>query len=111
MQRARPCRQRPTTTAHGTELTAEAHQTSKPRTLQRPQNAPGACFRPELGHLCRIASRFRAETGHRDIYRLFNTASVHHENFYENQMVTQKIDEALQDVELQPEKLESIVSS
>ena len=62
-------------------------------------------------HLHRIASRLRAETGDRDIYRLFNTASVLHENFYEDQMVAQDIDEALQDVERLLEKLEAIMQS
>ena len=36
-------------------------------------------------HLHQIASRLRAEVGDRDIYRLFNTASTLHENFYECQ--------------------------
>ena len=35
-------------------------------------------------HLHQIASRLRDETGDSDIYRLFNTASVLLENFYEN---------------------------
>ena len=61
-------------------------------------------------HLHRIASRLRAETGDRDIYRVFNTAGALHENFYENQMAAHDIDEALQDVERLVDKLEAILS-
>ena len=60
-------------------------------------------------HLHRIASRLRAETGDRDIYRVFNTAGALHENFYENQMAVQDIDEALQDIERLLDKLEAIL--
>ena len=61
-------------------------------------------------HLHQIASRLRAEVGDRDIYRLFNTASALHENFYENQMTARDIAEALEDVEGLLEKLEHIMS-
>ena len=62
-------------------------------------------------HLHQIASHLRAETGDRDIYRLFNTANALHENFYENQMAAHDIEEALQDVERLLQKLEAILSS
>ena len=62
-------------------------------------------------HLHQIASHLRAETGDRDIYRLFAIANTLHENFYENQMATQDIDEALQDIERLLDKLEAILSS
>lgn len=62
-------------------------------------------------HLHRIASRLRAETGDRDIYRFFSEASTLHENFYENQMAAHDIDEALQDVERLLDKLETILSN
>ncbi len=58
-------------------------------------------------HLHQIASRLRAEKGDRDIYRLFGTASILHENFYENQMAVQDIVEALDDVERLLDKLEA----
>ena len=62
-------------------------------------------------HLHQIASRLRSETGDRDIYRLFGVASILHENFYENQMAAQDIDEALQDIERLLDKLELIRTS
>jgi hypothetical protein len=62
-------------------------------------------------NLHQIASRLRAETGDRDIYRLFGIASILHENFYENQMATQDIGEALQDVERLLAKLEAILAT
>ena len=61
-------------------------------------------------HLHRIASRLRAETGDGDIYRLFNTASVLHENFYENQMAVQDIEQSLRDVALLLDKLDAIIA-
>lgn len=62
-------------------------------------------------HLHQIASRLRAETGDRDIYRFFQIAGNLHENFYENQMAAHDIDEALQDAERLLDKLEAILSS
>ena len=62
-------------------------------------------------NLHQIASHLRAETGDGDIYRYFQIAGSLHENFYENQMAAQDIDEALQDVERLLEKLETILSS
>ena len=61
-------------------------------------------------HLHRIASRLRAERGDRDIYRFFGTASILHENFYENQMAGQDIREALDDVERLLDKLGAVLS-
>ncbi len=61
-------------------------------------------------HLHRIASHLRAETGDREIYLLFGIASLLHENFYEDQMAGQDIEEALQNVERLLQKLEAILS-
>ena len=49
-------------------------------------------------HYHRIVSRLRAETGDGDIRRLFAVASVLHENFYENQMESDDVAHALDDV-------------
>lgn len=62
-------------------------------------------------HLHRIASRLRAETGDGDICRLFAIANNLHENFYENQMAVQDIDQSLDDVERLLQKLEAILSN
>ena len=62
-------------------------------------------------HLHRIASHLRAETGDGDIYRFFQVAGSLHENFYENQMATQDIDQSLHDVERLLEKLEAILAN
>ena len=50
-------------------------------------------------HLSRIASRLRSETGDRDIVRFFATASLLHENFYENELSSNDVAEGLDDVE------------
>ncbi len=50
-------------------------------------------------HLSRIASRLRSEIGDRDIVRLFATASLLHENFYENELSADDVAEGLDDVE------------
>ena len=39
-------------------------------------------------HLSRVASRLRAETGDRDIYRQFSVANDLHGNFYEDEMAS-----------------------
>ena len=62
-------------------------------------------------HLHQIASRLRSETGDREIYLLFGSASLLHENFYEDQMAAQDIDEALHNVEHLLEKLEAALSA
>ena len=62
-------------------------------------------------HFLRIASHLRAETGDREIYLLFGSASLLHENFYEDQMAVQDIDEALHNVERLLEKLEAVLSA
>ena len=56
-------------------------------------------------HYHRIVSRLRAETGDGDIRRLFAVASVLHENFYENQMESDDVAHALDDVETLLNKL------
>ena len=50
-------------------------------------------------HFLRIASRLRSETGDGDIRRLFGTASLLHENFYENEMLADDVADGLDDVE------------
>ena len=62
-------------------------------------------------HLHQIASHLRAETGDGDIYRFFQVAGSLHENFYENQMAAQDIDQSLHDVERLLEKLEVILTN
>ena len=62
-------------------------------------------------HLHRIASRLRAETGDGDIRRLFNTAGGLHENFYENQLTVEDIEQDLADVERLLQKLEAFLSA
>ena len=49
-------------------------------------------------HFHRAASRIRAETGDGEIRRLFDSASALHENFYENDMPPDEVDERLDDV-------------
>jgi len=56
-------------------------------------------------HYLRIASRLRAETGDSDIRRLFGTASLLHENFYENEMMAEDVAGALDDVAALMKKL------
>jgi len=50
-------------------------------------------------HRSRIASRLRSESGDRDVVRFFATASLLHENFYENQLSANDVAEGLDDVE------------
>ena len=45
-------------------------------------------------HLSRAASRLRAETGDRDVYRFFSVANDLHGNFYENEMSAEDIAES-----------------
>ena len=56
-------------------------------------------------HYLRIASRLRAETGDGDIRRLFGTASLLHENFYENEMMADDVAGGLDDVQALIDKL------
>ena len=56
-------------------------------------------------HYLRIASRLRAETGDGDIRRLFGTASLLHENFYENEMMAEDVAGGLGDVQALIDKL------
>jgi hypothetical protein len=53
----------------------------------------------------RAASRIRAETGDGEIRRLFDSASALHENFYENDMPPDEVDERLDDVAALMDKL------
>ena len=61
-------------------------------------------------HYHRIISLLRAETGDRDIRRLFNTASALHENFYEKDMQTEDVADGLDDVEALLDKLVPLLS-
>ncbi len=56
-------------------------------------------------HFLRIASRLRAETGDGDIRRLFGSASLLHENFYENEMMAEDVSDGLDDVDTLIDKL------
>ena len=56
-------------------------------------------------HFHRAASRIRAETGDGEIRRLFDSASALHENFYENDMPPDEVDERLDDVAALMDKL------
>ena len=49
-------------------------------------------------HLSRMASRLRAETGDRDIYRWYQVADALHGNFYEDETAPEDIGESLDDV-------------
>ena len=49
-------------------------------------------------HLSRVASRLRAETGDRDVFRLYMVADSLHGNFYEDEMEPRDVAEALDDV-------------
>ena len=55
-------------------------------------------------HLVTV-SRLRSETGDGDIRRLFASASLLHENFYENTMQAFEVAESLDDVEALLDKL------
>ena len=50
-------------------------------------------------HLSRVASRVRAETGDRDVYRWFQVAESLHGNFDEDRMSAEDIAESLNDVQ------------
>ena len=56
-------------------------------------------------HFHRAASRLRAETGDGEIRRLFDSASALHENFYENDMPPDEVDDRLDDVAALMDKL------
>ena len=60
-------------------------------------------------HLSRVASRLRAETGDRDVFRLYMVADSLHGNFYEDELETQDVVEALDDVATFVAKLEPLV--
>ena len=57
-----------------------------------------------------MASRLRAETGDRDIYRQFSVANDLHGNFYEDEMASEDIADSLDDVERFLDRLEPLSS-
>ena len=60
-------------------------------------------------HLSRTASRLRAETGDRDIYRWYQVADALHGNFYEDETAPEDIGESLDDVARLLDKLEPLL--
>ena len=60
-------------------------------------------------HLSRVASRLRAETGDRDIYRWYQVTDALHGNFYEDETAPEDIDDSLNDVEWLLDKLEPVL--
>ena len=56
-----------------------------------------------------MASRLRAETGDRDIYRWYQVADAHHGNFYEDETTPEDIEDTLNDVERCSDKLEPVL--
>ena len=60
-------------------------------------------------HLSRVASRLRAETGDRDIYRWYQVADALHGNSYEDETAPEDIDDSLNDVERLLDKLEPVL--
>ena len=56
-------------------------------------------------HYLRITSRLRAETGDGDVRRLFGSASLLHDNFYENEMMADDVAGGLDDVKALIDKL------
>ncbi len=62
-------------------------------------------------HLSRIASRLRSEVGDRDVVRFFATASLLHENFYENELSAHDIAEGLDDVESLVDKIAPLLQT
>ena len=60
-------------------------------------------------HLSRVASRLRAETGDRDIYRWYQVADALHGNFYEDETAPEDIDDSLNDVERLLDKLDPVL--
>lgn len=60
-------------------------------------------------HLSRVASRLRAETGDRDVFRLYMVADSLHGNFYEDELEPQDVAEALDDVAALVDKVEPLI--
>lgn len=60
-------------------------------------------------HLSRAASRLRAETGDRDVFRLYMVADSLHGNFYEDELEPQDVAEALDDVAALVDKVEPLI--
>ncbi len=61
-------------------------------------------------HLSRVASRLRAETGDRDVYRFFSVANDLHGNFYEDEMSADDIAESLEDVQALLDRLTTLLN-
>ena len=61
-------------------------------------------------HLSRVASRLRAETGDRDVFRLYQVADSLHGNFYEDEFPAADVAEALDDVARLLDKLEPLAT-
>ena len=62
-------------------------------------------------HLSRVASRLRAETGDRDVFRLYQVADSLHGNFYEDEFPPENVGEALDDVEALLDKLDPLIGA
>ena len=60
------------------------------------------------GHLSRVVSRLRAETGDRDIYRWYQVADALHGNFYEDE-TAEDIDDSLKTWSVLLDKLEPVL--
>lgn len=61
-------------------------------------------------HLSRVASRLRAETGDRDIYRWYQVADALHGNVYEDETASEDINDSLNDVERLLDLLEPLLA-
>ena len=62
-------------------------------------------------HLSRVASRLRAETGDRDVFRLYMVADSLHGNFYEDELQSEDIADSLDDVQRFLDKLEPLAGA
>ena len=60
-------------------------------------------------HLSRVASRVRAETGDRDVFRWFQAAESLHGNFYEDQLSAEDVAESLNDVQALQDRLATLL--
>ena len=59
--------------------------------------------------LSRVASRVRAETGDRDVFRWFQVAESLHGNFYEDQLSAEDVAESLADVQALLDRLATLL--
>ena len=60
-------------------------------------------------HLSRVASRVRAETGDRDVFRWFQVAESLRGNFYEDQLSAEDVAESLNDVQALQDRLATLL--